>query len=120
MGYARSYINHSGVPDALSIIEDWTLTMNRLGINQTLRSAIMLPGFDDLWSTASCKFWILDSMAVAYATLEHLNDQLRSGMARRQRFAKVGHEEEAVGAPEAPAHLAGHTMLWRGCSRIWT
>lgn len=36
--------------DALSIMDDWTLTMNHLGINQTLQSAIMLPEFDDLLS----------------------------------------------------------------------
>lgn len=70
MGYARSYINHSGVPDALSIPDGRNSTMDRLGINRTLRSAIMLPEFGDLRSTASCKFWVLDSMTVAYATLE--------------------------------------------------
>lgn len=159
MGYARSYVNHSGVPDALSVLDDWTSTMNRLGINKTLQSAIMLPEFDDLRSTASCKFWVLDSMTVAYATLEHLNDQLRSEMARRQRISKTGHrdmsqpparpapisrnqsvsrpgsrdadaaaaglsvsEEEAgavsVSVPEAPERLDGHTMIWRGCSRL--
>lgn len=118
MGYARSYVNHSGVPDALSVLDDWTSTMNRLGINKTLQSAIMLPEFDDLRSTASCKFWVLDSMAVAYATLEHLNDQLRSEMARRQRITKTGHRDKSVSVPEAPARLDGHTMIWRGCSRL--
>ena len=102
MGYARSYVNHSGVPDALSVLDDWTSTMNRLGINKTLQSAIMLPEFDDLRSTASCKFWVLDSMTVAYATLEHLNDQLRSEMARRQRISKTGHRDKSQ-PPARPA-----------------
>lgn len=118
MDYARSYVNHSGVSDALSVLDDWTSTMNRLGINKTLQSAIMLPEFDDLRSTASCKFWVLDSMAVAYATLEHLNHQLRSEMARRQRITKTGHRDKSVSVPEAPARLDGHTMIWRGCSRL--
>ncbi|CAG8890146.1 unnamed protein product [Penicillium egyptiacum] len=138
MDYARSQVKNSTVPDVLSVTDDWTPTMAALGINYCLQQSILHPDFDDVRATASCKFWLLDSMEMAFKTLEGLNGQLRQELERRQRLTILGVREKSpfkslksaakettipnecpatdiVAEQEAPARLIGYTMIWRAC-----
>lgn len=66
MDYARARINYSyRVPRGLSTSKDWGRIMDRLGINSTLRAAILSPGFDDIRGTASCKHWVFQAIGDA-------------------------------------------------------
>ncbi|KAJ6133490.1 hypothetical protein N7471_008705 [Penicillium samsonianum] len=105
MDYARSQVKNSTVPDVLSVTDDWTLTMAALGISQCLQQSILHPDFDDVRATASCKFWLLDSIEKAFKTLEGLNSQLRKEMERRRRLAVLGVRERSP-PPVLPAPIS--------------
>ncbi|KAJ5382700.1 hypothetical protein N7517_000611 [Penicillium concentricum] len=108
MDYARSQVKNSTVPDVLSITDDWTPTMAALGIGQCLQQSILHPDFDDVRATASCKFWLLDSIEMAFKTLEGLNSQLRQEMERRQGLAVLGARERSPPpVPPAPIFRKG-------------
>lgn len=93
VGYFQTHIEWSKVQDAESVHDDWWGAMRKLGVNETLQEAIMAPGFDDIRTTATCKQWLLFSMASTFETLEGLNDQLRLEQAKRQHLAKIGRRE---------------------------
>ncbi|KAK2737855.1 hypothetical protein FQN55_000865 [Onygenales sp. PD_40] len=146
MDHARFQIEKTGVEDATCLSDDWVGVMDALGINNTLQPAILLPEFSDLRSTASCKFWLLDTMEASYATLRGLNDNLRMKQAIRQRAKVVLERRDSISgrspppgigadytssmaasieptptvtfAGEAPLTLDNHRMIWRGCTKI--
>ncbi|CRL29319.1 unnamed protein product [Penicillium camemberti] len=105
MDYARSQVRNHTVPDVLSITDDWTPTMTTLGISQCLQLSILHPDFDDVRATASCKFWLLDSIEMAFKTLEGMNGQLRQEMERRQQLAVLSGRERSP-PPSLPAPIS--------------
>ncbi len=119
--YARYHITESiSLTEETEAERGWKGLMDRLGINQRLQTAIMLPEFEDVRHTASCKFWLVDSMRMAFVALEKFNDELRKEMACHQHAGGLvpnlegGKRREAV--LTAPIAMENHTMLWRGGS----
>jgi hypothetical protein len=74
-----------------------------------------------LTPTATCKFWVIDSMYTEYKALEVLDKKLVTLVALIQQVRDLecpsfpGQPEEAP-----PLTLKGHTMLWRADSRSRT
>ncbi|KAL2703237.1 hypothetical protein AAEP93_004308 [Penicillium crustosum] len=58
--------------------------MTTLRISQCLQLSILQLDFDDVRATATCRFWLLDLIEMAFKTLEGMNGQLRQEMERRQ------------------------------------
>ena len=125
MDYARAQIKYTHpVPHGLSTSEDWDEIMTRLGINSTLRAAILSPGFDDIRGTASCKHWVSQATEMRFEALNQLMVYLSDEYERRKKQAENCEDDDASSsaAPnttteEAPASLDGHTMLWHACSK---
>lgn len=121
MDYAHARIKFSDrIPGGLSTSEDWDDIMTKLGINCTLRAAILVPGFDDIRGTASCKHWIWEAMKMRFEALDNLIDDISCEYERR-KAAEAGDREDNRDPPasltEAPASLDGHSMLWRACTK---
>ena len=121
MDYAHACIDRDRIPDGLSTSEDWDDIMTKLGINSTLRAAILCPGFDDIRGTASCKHWIWEAMKMRFEALDNLIDYISCEYERRRKVAEAGDCEGNTDPPasltETPASLDGHTMLWRACTK---
>lgn len=94
--------------------------MTKLGINSTLRAAILCPGFDDIRGTASCKHWIWEAIKMRFEALENLIDDISCEYEHRRNVAEAGDREDNTDPPasltKSPASLDGHTMLWRACT----
>ena len=67
--YVRWYIEEVDIPDATTSTDDWDACMLAMGINEKLRTAILLPEFEDIRFTATCKYWVLDAMEMCYEAL---------------------------------------------------
>lgn len=109
LDYAQFQLDEAGVKDATSIEEDWVAVMDALGINQSLQKAILLPEFEDLRATASCKFWLMDTMRASYDTLVTLNERLRLELARRQRGKKDPVHRKSISGKSPIPSLASPT-----------
>lgn len=122
MDYAHAWIEFSDrIPGGLSTSEDWGEIMTELGINSTLRAAILFPGFDDTRGTASCKHWVWEAMKIRFEALDNLIDDISREYERRRNIAEAGDRENnadpTANLTEAPASLDGHTMLWRAFTK---
>jgi hypothetical protein len=58
-------------PDALDSEDDWRAHMAALGINADLQKSIMVEEHDTIRSTETCDYWLLDTINMNYATLQH-------------------------------------------------
>lgn len=87
--FALWHLEFSNVPDATSGEDDWDACMKALGINDKTRAAILLPEFEDIRYTATCRFWVKDTLKLNYEALEDLDDNLRMAAARIQHSKKV-------------------------------
>lgn len=67
--FAVFQVESPDIPDATSGCDDWDEMMVRIGIRDELRAAILLPEFEDIRYTATCKFWVLDAMEMRFETL---------------------------------------------------
>lgn len=123
--FAFWQIDENPTPDATCASDDWDLCLRSLGTNDKLRTAILLPEFEDLRYTASCKYWVLDAIETTYETLETMNETMRLEAARLYRAkSRPGHQAPS-GAPTpimatssaAPSAIDKHTMIWRAGSR---
>jgi hypothetical protein len=56
---------------------DWAGYMTRIGIADELQRAILKPGFDDVRCTASCNFWLLETVKERYWDLKRRHDARR-------------------------------------------
>ncbi|KAF2227550.1 hypothetical protein BDZ85DRAFT_315118 [Elsinoe ampelina] len=83
-------VNHPQIQDAYSPTDDWAACIDSIGIADELKSAIMDPRFDDVKFTASCKFWVQESVEAAYDTLCSLNEDLKSRQSQIMRARPVG------------------------------
>lgn len=90
-------------PDATSGSDDWDACMRDLDINDKLRAAILLPEFEDVRYTATCKFWLADAITAAYETLRGLNKRLRVESQRSQHYDKIASHKHAGSASPTPA-----------------
>ena len=78
--------------DAEGLAEDWDGVMRSWGINDKLRNAILDDEFTDIRTTASAKFWVIDTIEAAWHALflirhsaHELSYEVRQGIdARRQ------------------------------------
>ena len=89
MDFARWQIENVKFPDPTSEEDDWLGYMRTIGISQELQEAITLPEFSDLRYTASCQFWLLDTMEMRYESLQSLDDRLRAKAARFKGVQKL-------------------------------
>jgi hypothetical protein len=62
--------------------------MRAMGINQKLRGTILLPEFDDIRFTATCKYWVLDAMKICYGALKDMDHRLLMEKNRLQQILK--------------------------------
>ncbi|KAI9711142.1 MAG: hypothetical protein M1812_007246 [Candelaria pacifica] len=120
--YAASHIWAPGREDVTSDQDNWRGLMVALGINERLQSAIMLPGFDDVRFTASCKYWLMNAMKAQWQALENLDLEMRMEAARRQHVKTGRPKAGSISSPpslvDAPAAIERHQMLWRGSDHL--
>ena len=76
-------------PDATSEDDNWLGYMNAIGVSQELQEAIMLPEFSDVRYTASCEFWLLDTIMMRFGSLKSLDGRLREGSIRLRGVLKI-------------------------------
>jgi len=101
LDFAFWQIDENPTPDATSASDDWDLCLRSLGINDKLRTAILLPEFEDLRYTASCKYWVLDAIETTYETLETMNEKMRLEAARLRRAkSRPGHQAPSMASPK--------------------
>lgn len=105
LDFAWYHIEESAVDDATSIEDDWIACMKGLGINLKLQNAIMLPEFEDLRATASCKFWLMDAIEMNYEALETLNERLRIELAHRQLIKPMPGPRKSISTLSRPPFL---------------
>lgn len=105
--YAIWRIEGSNVRDVASDEDDWDATMIGWGINDKLRSAILLPEFDDLRYTATCKFWVLEAIKTNYTTLKEFDNRLRMHLARIHHAEKTPRTRKPGGSFSRPQSLSG-------------
>ncbi|KAK6513052.1 hypothetical protein TWF506_009215 [Arthrobotrys conoides] len=70
----------SDLEDAYSEIDDWESALRQFGISSRLKRAILMPEFQDIRYTASCRFWVLEAIESSYNALERLNQRLEENM----------------------------------------
>src|SRR5205809_6879879 len=84
--YVRWHIEQIDVPDATTSTDDWDACMRAMGINEKLRTAILLPEFRDIRITATCKYWVLDAVETCYGSLEDMDNRLRRETGRLEKL----------------------------------
>ncbi len=90
LDFAVSQIENNGTPDASTASDDWDFCLRACGINEKLRTAILLPEFEDLRYTDSCKHWVIDAMEGKYEALQEMDERVRLEVAHLQRAKEVG------------------------------
>jgi hypothetical protein len=100
--YVTWHIEEVDVPDATTSTDDWDACMRAMGINEKLRTAILLPEFYDIRFTATCKYWVLDTMEIRYCALKDMNRRLIMERARIKQLENA----EKVGAQFKPPQKA--------------
>jgi hypothetical protein len=70
--FALAVIEDPQIEDAESPQDDWFACMTRIGLDEDFQRAIMLEEFADLRYTATCKFWVQDTMEMRWRFLENL------------------------------------------------
>lgn len=127
------------VEDAHCASDDWADCMTKIGIDAHVQKAILLPEFSDLRYTASCKFWIKDTMKLRWSSLITLDEQVtsakkaqgptsdtppscRESIKGRPNETSTGSSSKDAPSPtistiNAPRSLAHHTMLWRATEK---
>ncbi|KAF3921780.1 hypothetical protein AA313_de0202093 [Arthrobotrys entomopaga] len=58
--------------DSFGAADDWEGSLDQLGVSTKLRDAIMSPGFESIRVTASCQYWVVDSMRYNWSRLRDL------------------------------------------------
>ena len=56
--------------DAEGYEDDWDGVMMGMGVGRPLIEAILAPEYSDIRTTASAKYWVLDSISIAWSSLE--------------------------------------------------
>jgi hypothetical protein len=103
LDYPKFQIENCGVPP---VPEDWVAALDKLGINPRLRDAIVHPDYEDIRSTASCQFWVMEAVQIAFETLEGLDNNLRMEAARRQHARNMETGDGFVGTKSPPPSSA--------------
>ncbi|OCK90250.1 uncharacterized protein K441DRAFT_666276 [Cenococcum geophilum 1.58] len=96
--YVRWHIEEVDVPDATTSTDDWDACMRAMGINQKLRRTILLPKFDDIRFTATCKYWVLDAMEICYGALKDMDRRLIMERTRLQQLQKAAKDQKVADA----------------------
>ncbi|KAI9846024.1 MAG: hypothetical protein M1838_001474 [Thelocarpon superellum] len=83
--FAVDHVITADHPDATSEEDDWDAYMRAVGIDDKLREAILLPEYEDIRYTATCKFWLLETINRTWDALESLEVQLSQTTTRREQ-----------------------------------
>ncbi|KAI9769594.1 MAG: hypothetical protein M1839_003633 [Geoglossum umbratile] len=110
--YVRWHFEQVNVPDATTSTDDWNACMIAMGVNEKLRMAILLPEFDDIRFTATCKYWVLDAMEICYCALEGMDDRLRMERVRLKQLQKMaGSTSESPPPPSSTSYKLTASLL---------
>lgn len=115
--FVRSHTEDSGVPDVSHSMDYWRGCLGELGVNERLTEAILDPDYKDVRLTATCKFWVIDSMHTEYKALQSLDKKLTRLVTLIQQWRDLECLSFPGPAVKAPLTMKGHTMLWRADSR---
>lgn len=107
--FARWQVENVMFSDPTSEGDDWVGYMNAIGVSQELQEAIMLPEFSDIRYTASCEFWLLDTIMMRYGSLESLDDRLREKPIRLRGMLKVA-RTPSFAEPFIPKRTTGENF----------
>ncbi|KAK5358067.1 hypothetical protein LTR20_009253 [Exophiala xenobiotica] len=80
MAYVKAHVGILDTPSYQDLQSDQAL--QRIGINQKLRDAILDPEFKHLLGTDSLTYWVLDSLTTNFATLQQLQIRLKNHAVR--------------------------------------
>jgi hypothetical protein len=83
--FALAVIEDPQIEDAESSQDDWFACMTMIGLDEDFQRAIMLEEFADLRYTATCKFWVRDTMEMRWRFLENLKYLLRERQIQLQK-----------------------------------
>ncbi|KAL0259201.1 hypothetical protein SLS55_006706 [Diplodia seriata] len=82
--FAVDHIKQHPAADPETSQDDWNGYLKAIGINDRLRTAILMPEFEDIRYSASCQFWVLDSIVSTWEALCGRHEELRMEQRRRQ------------------------------------
>jgi hypothetical protein len=80
MAYVKAHVGILDTPSYQDLQSDQAL--QRIGINQKLRNAILDPEFKDLLGTDSLTYWVLNSLTTNFTTLQQLQIRLKNHAVR--------------------------------------
>lgn len=83
--FALAVIEDPQIEDAESSQDDWFACMTRIGLGEDFQRAIMLEEFADLRYTATCKFWVQDTVEMRWRFLKNLKYVLRERQIQLQK-----------------------------------
>lgn len=69
--------------------DNWYAGMYNLGIDESLRTEIVLKEYEDLRYTATCKYWLKDAAQISYDHPKHLNDESATTPAETSTLSKL-------------------------------
>ncbi|KAF2142645.1 uncharacterized protein K452DRAFT_318231 [Aplosporella prunicola CBS 121167] len=72
LDFTTEHVGLHPISDAESGHDDWIGCLQALGINDQLSTAILLPEYDDIRFSATCKYWVLESLVSTYHALQNL------------------------------------------------
>ncbi|KAI9774715.1 MAG: hypothetical protein M1839_001676 [Geoglossum umbratile] len=110
--YVKWHFEDTRVPDATTSTDDWNACMIAMGVNEKLRTDILLPEFDDIRFTATCKYWVLDAMEICFRALKGMDDRLRMEGVRLKQLQKMaGSISESPPLPSSTSYELTANLL---------
>ena len=101
--------------DAIAEPDDWRGCMEHAGISEELQDAILQSDFADVRSTASCHFWLEDSITAAWETLESLENKLSRTRNRIQHSQDLERAPSPQTLSLSPPGLSSSPPINVGC-----
>ncbi|KAK5467925.1 hypothetical protein LTS15_000898 [Exophiala xenobiotica] len=99
MAYVKAHVGILDTPSYQDLQSDQVL--QRIGINQKLRDAILDPAFKQLLGTGSLTYWVLDSLTTNFTTLQQLQIRLKNHAVRSR--GKKAEQASVQGIYPTPA-----------------
>ncbi|KAF3318557.1 hypothetical protein TWF173_006583 [Orbilia oligospora] len=87
---------------AINEKDGWKEYMDELGISTGLKTTILLPEYENVRFTASCEFWLIESVREAYRALESLAQQFEESVKFFQ-YPEHGKDGKSEGTTEQPS-----------------
>ena len=89
----------------------WLATMDACGIDQPLQTTIMMPFYKDVRLTASCKYWLIDTIKSRYSSLKEIQAASKERViAAHHAASRPGGSQQQHGIPSTGQQDGGRSV----------